>query len=143
MSGPLLRCTVRSALREWINPPSPLDCTIHSGYVTRLVGPDGAGKTSTLIRMLAGLLKADGGNASVLWKASTGWADNRKLHAVLGYAAEIRCSMKILPSGGALISMPIYAALPARYGKRPLPVCLEFTALGLFTVRLAGNCPAG
>ncbi|KJU27059.1 ABC transporter multidrug efflux pump protein [Salmonella enterica subsp. enterica serovar Heidelberg str. 87-0208] len=23
---------------------APLDCTIHSGYVTGLVGPDGAGK---------------------------------------------------------------------------------------------------
>ncbi|MDU4389647.1 MAG: sugar ABC transporter ATP-binding protein, partial [Klebsiella michiganensis] len=29
---------------------APLDCTIHSGYVTGLVGPDGAGKT-TLMRM--------------------------------------------------------------------------------------------
>ena len=32
---------------------APLDCTIHAGYVTGLVGPDGAGKT-TLMRMLAG-----------------------------------------------------------------------------------------
>ena len=37
---------------------APLDCTIHAGYVTGLVGPDGAGKT-TLMRMLAGLLKPD------------------------------------------------------------------------------------
>lgn len=36
---------------------APLDCTIHSGYVTGLVGPDGAGKT-TLMRMLAGLLES-------------------------------------------------------------------------------------
>ncbi|XPE55352.1 ATP-binding cassette domain-containing protein [Shigella flexneri] len=35
---------------------APLDCTIHAGYVTGWVGPDGAGKT-TLMRMLAGLLK--------------------------------------------------------------------------------------
>ncbi|VTP65506.1 Uncharacterized ABC transporter ATP-binding protein YbhF [Leclercia adecarboxylata] len=33
---------------------APLDCTLHKGYVTGLVGPDGAGKT-TLMRMLAGL----------------------------------------------------------------------------------------
>ena len=25
---------------------APLDCTIHAGYVTGLVGPDGAGKTA-------------------------------------------------------------------------------------------------
>ncbi len=30
---------------------APLDCTIHAGYVTGLVGPDGAGKTT--MRMLA------------------------------------------------------------------------------------------
>lgn len=44
---------------------APLDCTIHAGYVTGLVGPDGAGKT-TLMRMLAGLLKPDSGNATVI-----------------------------------------------------------------------------
>ena len=44
---------------------APLDCTIHSGYVTGLVGPDGAGKT-TLMRMLAGLLKPNAGSAKVI-----------------------------------------------------------------------------
>lgn len=67
---------------------APLDCTIHSGYVTGLVGPDGAGKT-TLMRMLAGLLKADGGNASVL-----GFDPIQKRQRVARgsglYAAEIR-----------------------------------------------------
>ncbi|MER4072682.1 ATP-binding cassette domain-containing protein, partial [Klebsiella pneumoniae] len=44
---------------------APLTCTIRAGYVTGLVGPDGAGKT-TLMRMLAGLLKPDEGRASVI-----------------------------------------------------------------------------
>lgn len=44
---------------------APLNCTIRAGYVTGLVGPDGAGKT-TLMRMLAGLLKADDGTARVI-----------------------------------------------------------------------------
>ncbi|VEA19385.1 putative ABC transporter ATP-binding protein MA_1747 [Salmonella enterica subsp. enterica] len=61
---------------------APLDCTIHSGYVTGLVGPDGAGKT-TLMRMLAGLLKADGGSASVLGFDPI--QNDSELHAVLGY----------------------------------------------------------
>ncbi|MFU0893736.1 ATP-binding cassette domain-containing protein, partial [Kluyvera sichuanensis] len=43
-----------------------LDCTINAGYVTGLVGPDGAGKT-TLMRMLAGLFIHDDGCAVVLW----------------------------------------------------------------------------
>ncbi|EIF2861693.1 ATP-binding cassette domain-containing protein, partial [Salmonella enterica] len=61
---------------------APLDCTIRSGYVTGLVGPDGAGKT-TLMRMLAGLLKADGGSASVLGFDPI--QNDSELHAVLGY----------------------------------------------------------
>lgn len=44
---------------------APLTCTIRAGYVTGLVGPDGAGKT-TLMRMLAGLLKPDEGSARVI-----------------------------------------------------------------------------
>ena len=61
---------------------APLDCTIHAGYVTGLVGPDGAGKT-TLMRMLAGLLKPDSGSATVIGFDPIKNAG--ALHAVLGY----------------------------------------------------------
>ncbi|EEG84018.1 hypothetical protein PROPEN_04790 [Proteus penneri ATCC 35198] len=44
---------------------SSLTATITGGSVTGLVGPDGAGKT-TLIRMLAGLLKPDAGDIRIL-----------------------------------------------------------------------------
>ena len=30
---------------------APLDCTVHAGYVTGLVGPDGAGKTTLMLRV--------------------------------------------------------------------------------------------
>ena len=59
-----------------------LDCTVQTGYVTGLVGPDGAGKT-TLMRMLAGLLKPDEGKVSVIGYDPID--DNSALHAVLGY----------------------------------------------------------
>ncbi len=65
---------------------APLDCTIHAGYVTGLVGPDGAGKT-TLMRMLAGLLKPDSGNATVI-----GLSNQKRRRAARRarlYAAEI------------------------------------------------------
>lgn len=61
---------------------APLDCTIHAGYVTGLVGPDGAGKT-TLMRMLAGLLKPDSGSATVIGFDPI--KNDAALHAVLGY----------------------------------------------------------
>ena len=37
---------------------------VHAGEIFGLVGPDGAGKTTTL-RMLAGVLSPDGGSATV------------------------------------------------------------------------------
>lgn len=119
---------------------APLDCTIHSGYVTGLVGPDGAGKT-TLMRMLAGLLKADGGNASVLGFDPI--QNDSELHAVLAICRRNSVCMKILPSWRTLISMPIYAALPARYGKRPLPVCWSLPPSALSLAVWQENCPAG
>ena len=61
---------------------APLNCTIRKGYVTGLVGPDGAGKT-TLMRMLAGLLKPDEGSARVLGLDPI--KDDGPLHAMLGY----------------------------------------------------------
>lgn len=65
-----------------------LDCEIHAGAVTGLVGPDGAGKT-TLMRMLAGLLKPSEGKASVIGLDPI--KDDRALRAELGglYAAEV------------------------------------------------------
>lgn len=50
--------------------------------MTGLVGPDGAGKT-TLMRMLAGLLKPDAGSAAVIGFDPI--KDDSALHAVLGY----------------------------------------------------------
>jgi ABC-2 type transport system ATP-binding protein len=42
-----------------------LSLTVRAGELTALVGPDGAGKT-TLMRMMAGLLKPDAGDIAVL-----------------------------------------------------------------------------
>ena len=67
---------------------APLDCTIHAGYVTGLVGPDGAGKT-TLMRMLAGLLKPDSGNATVIGFDPINEKRRRAARRARLYAAEI------------------------------------------------------
>jgi ABC-2 type transport system ATP-binding protein len=59
-----------------------LDLTVPVGEVTGFLGPNGSGK-STTIRILLGLLRADGGHASVL--GGDPWADAVRLHRSIAY----------------------------------------------------------
>ena len=58
---------------------------VNPGEVVGLIGPDGAGKTSTL-RVLGGLQKADSGSAKAF--GDDCWRARRALHARLGYLAQ-------------------------------------------------------
>ena len=62
-----------------------LNLTVHRGEIFGLVGPDGAGKTTT-IRLLAALMRPSGGRAEVLGydTARRGWAIKRRI----GYMAQ-------------------------------------------------------
>jgi ABC-2 type transport system ATP-binding protein len=55
------------------------------GEVVGLIGPDGAGKTSTL-RVLGGLQRADNGSATAF--GDDCWSSRRALHSKLGYLAQ-------------------------------------------------------
>ncbi len=59
-----------------------LDLTVPTGQVTGFLGPNGSGKTTT-IRILLGLLKADGGRASLL--GGDPWAEAVSLHRRIAY----------------------------------------------------------
>lgn len=59
-----------------------LDLTVPTGQVTGFLGPNGSGKTTT-IRVLLGLLKADGGRVSLL--GGDPWADAVALHRRIAY----------------------------------------------------------
>ena len=59
-----------------------LDLTVPVGEVHGFLGPNGAGKTTT-IRILLGLLRADGGTASLL--GGDPWRDATSLHRRLAY----------------------------------------------------------
>ncbi|WP_331733124.1 ABC transporter ATP-binding protein [Streptomyces sp. NBC_01276] len=59
-----------------------LDLTVRTGEVHGFLGPNGAGK-STTIRALLGLLRLDGGQASLLGKDP--WADAVDIHRRLAY----------------------------------------------------------
>ncbi|MGH6655997.1 MAG: ATP-binding cassette domain-containing protein, partial [Actinocrinis sp.] len=59
-----------------------LDLSVAAGEVHGLLGPNGAGK-STTIRVLLGLLRADGGSARLL--GGDPWRDAVALHRQLAY----------------------------------------------------------
>jgi ABC-2 type transport system ATP-binding protein len=59
-----------------------LDLQIPVGQVTGFLGPNGSGKTTT-IRVLLGLLRADGGKATVL--GGDPWVDAVRLHRSIAY----------------------------------------------------------
>ena len=59
-----------------------LDLRVQTGEVHGFLGPNGAGKTTTL-RVLLGLLKADGGTARLL--GGDPWRDATELHRRLAY----------------------------------------------------------
>ncbi|MGK0600704.1 ATP-binding cassette domain-containing protein [Yokenella regensburgei] len=117
-----------------------LDCTIQSGYVTGLVGPDGAGKT-TLMRMLAGLLKPDEGSATVIGYDPV--KDDSALHAVLGYMPQ---KFGLYEDLTVMENLNLYADLRSVTGEvrqKTFARLLEFTSLGPFTGRLAGKLSGG
>ncbi|WP_142390783.1 ABC transporter ATP-binding protein, partial [Klebsiella pneumoniae] len=119
---------------------APLTCTIRAGYVTGLVGPDGAGKT-TLMRMLAGLLKPDEGRASVI--GFDPLKDDSALHAVLGYMPQ---KFGLYEDLTVMENLILYADLRSVTGearKKIFDRLLEFTSLGPFTERLAGKLSGG
>jgi ABC-2 type transport system ATP-binding protein len=59
-----------------------LDLVVHTGEVHGFLGPNGAGKTTT-IRVLLGVLRADGGRVTLL--RGDPWADAVALHRRLAY----------------------------------------------------------
>lgn len=117
-----------------------LDAGIRAGGVTGLVGPDGAGKT-TLMRMLAGLLRPDEGQAEVLGLDPI--ANDNALHALLGYMPQ---KFGLYEDLTVMENLTLYADLRSVTGEARIATferLLEFTALGPFTDRLAGKLSGG
>ncbi|HAU5520023.1 ATP-binding cassette domain-containing protein [Cronobacter sakazakii] len=119
---------------------APLSVTIRAGSVTGLVGPDGAGKT-TLMRILAGLMRQDDGRVRVLGLDPI--AEENALHAVLGYMPQ---KFGLYEDLTVQENLNLYADLRSVTGavrEQTFARLLEFTALGPFTGRLAGKLSGG
>jgi ABC-2 type transport system ATP-binding protein len=113
---------------------------VERGSVTGLIGPDGAGKT-TLMRLIAGLLRLDRGRIAVLG-IDVGRAP-LAVQAALGYMPQ---HFGLYEDLTVAENLDLYADLqgvaaadrPARYGE-----LLHMTGLGPFTRRLAGRLSGG
>ncbi len=111
--------------------------TIAPGEMTGLVGPDGAGKT-TLIRILAGLIDPDAGEATVGGRPATVQDRN-----ALGYMPQ---RFGLYEDLTVRENLDLYAdlrALPHDERADRFATLLDFTDLDRFQTRLAGKLSGG
>jgi drug efflux transport system ATP-binding protein len=117
-----------------------VSATAASGAVTGLIGPDGAGKT-TLMRLIAGLLRADAGRIEVLGLDVARAA--LLVQARLGYMPQ---RFGLYEDLSVRENLDLYADLqgvaPAERGPRYAEL-LHMTGLGPFTARMAGRLSGG
>jgi ABC-2 type transport system ATP-binding protein len=110
------------------------------GELTALVGPDGAGKT-TLMRLAAGLLRADAGSLKVLGVDVS--ADPQQVQDRISYMPQ---RFGLYDDLTVAENLDLYASLhgvSAEDRAHRYPELMEMTALGPFTTRLAGRLSGG
>lgn len=114
-----------------------VDLSVAAGRMTGLVGPDGAGKT-TMIRILAGLIRADAGDIVVL-----GQPPERTDRAQIGYMPQ---RFGLYEDLSVLENLTLYADLRGLTGperQTSFDRLLAFTDLKRFEGRLAGRLSGG
>src|SRR3954466_8604170 len=96
-----------------------LDLTVNTGEVHGFLGPNGAGK-STTIRVLLGLLRADGGRVELL--GGDPWRDAAELHRRLAY---VPGDVTLWPtlSGGQITALPAPLPRGAARSSPPSAAC--------------------
>ena len=111
-----------------------------AGELTALVGPDGAGKT-TLIRLMAGLLTADGGTLRVLDIDPA--VEPQLVQDRIGYMPQ---KFGLYEDLSVQENLDLYADLHGvseEERARRYPQLMQMTDLGRFTGRLAGRLSGG
>jgi ABC-2 type transport system ATP-binding protein len=113
---------------------------VRAGELTALVGPDGAGKT-TLMRLVAGLLAADGGSLRVLGFDPA--SDPQSIQDRIGYMPQ---KFGLYEDLTVQENLDLYADLhgvSAQERRQRYPQLMQMTDLGRFTARLAGRLSGG
>jgi len=117
-----------------------LDLQVRKGEIFGLVGPDGAGKTSTM-RMLTGVIPITSGTLRILGVDML--ADPEPAKARIGYMSQ---QLSLYGDLTVMENLEFFADLyqvPLEERKARIPRLLEFSRLGPFTRRLAQNLSGG
>ncbi|MHB0913375.1 MAG: ABC transporter ATP-binding protein [Armatimonadota bacterium] len=114
--------------------------SVREGEVFGLVGPDGAGKTTTM-RVLAGVMRPDAGEVRVLGHDAV--ADPESIKPVVGYMPQ---TFGLYGDLTVMENLEFYADLyqvPPEVRPGRVRELLDFSRLGPFTDRLARNLSGG
>jgi len=117
-----------------------LDLEIYQGQLFGLVGPDGAGKTTTL-RMLATVMQPDGGSARIAGHDVVKAAE--PIRELVGYMPQ---NFSLYPDLSVQENLDFFAdiyRMPAGKKKARIAEMLAFTHLEPFRSRRAGNLSGG
>lgn len=117
-----------------------LDLTVEAGSIFGLVGPDGAGKTTTM-RLLTGILRPSGGSATVAGFDVE--RDSERLKDHIGYMSQrfgLYADLTVLEN--ILFYADIYG-VPLRGRAEKIEQLLGFSNLTPFKNRQAGNLSGG
>jgi ABC-2 type transport system ATP-binding protein len=117
-----------------------LSMRVEAGQITGLVGPDGAGKT-TLMRLMTGLLKPDSGRIRVFGLDSV--SQSQEIQANIGYMPQ---RFGLYEDLSVIENLGLYADLQGLAGRERtarFERLMEFTGLGQFRKRLAGQLSGG
>jgi ABC-2 type transport system ATP-binding protein len=117
-----------------------LSLRVNRGETYGLIGPDGAGKTTT-IRVVLGLLTRTQGESSILGLDSM--RDTYQIRERIGYIAQ----QFVLPADLTVMENMLFFAqiqgVEADEQKKRIPELIDFAGLSHFTDRLAGQLSGG
>jgi ABC-2 type transport system ATP-binding protein len=126
--------------KGWINAVDHLSLEVGKGETFGLIGPDGAGKTTT-IRVILGLLSRSGGESSILGFDSM--RDTYPIRDHVGYIAQ----QFVLPADLTVMeNMHFFASIQGMSQEaqdKRIPELLSFAGLTQFTRRLGGQLSGG
>ena len=126
--------------KGWLTAIDNLSLQVKAGETYGLIGPDGAGKTTT-IRVVLGLLTRTKGESSILGLDSM--RDTYQIRERIGYIAQ----QFVLPADLTVMENMLFFAkiqgVASDQQKKRIPELLAFAGLTNFTGRLAGQLSGG